>query len=74
MDGHRTMILIVGFTCPPTIHFKFITKCDEVFWTEDLIDETTKGLHDSYTIPKASMCSKGRAVASMRQDEAVASS
>ena len=23
---------------------------DEVFWTEDLIQETTKGLHDSYTI------------------------
>ena len=22
------MILIIGFTCPPTIHFKFITKCD----------------------------------------------
>ena len=22
------MILILGFTCPPTIHFKFITKCD----------------------------------------------
>ena len=24
--------------------------CDEVFWTEDLIEETTKRLHDSYTI------------------------
>ena len=23
---------------------------DEVFWTEDLIEETTKGLQDSYTI------------------------
>ena len=23
---------------------------DEVFWTEDLIEETTKGLHYSYTI------------------------
>ena len=23
---------------------------DEDFWTEDLIQETTKGLHDSYTI------------------------
>ena len=23
------MILIIGFTCPPTIHFKFITKCDK---------------------------------------------
>ena len=23
---------------------------DEVFWTEDLIEETTKRLHDSYTI------------------------
>ena len=25
---------------------------DEVFWTEDLMEETTKGLHDSYTIPE----------------------
>ena len=39
--------------------FIFLTKSvrssslcvrDEVFWTEDLIEETTKGLHDSYTI------------------------
>ena len=28
------MILIIGFTCPPTIHFKFITKCDSVFITK----------------------------------------
>ena len=20
--------MIIGFTCPPSIHFKFITKCD----------------------------------------------
>ena len=26
------MILIVGFTCRPTIHFKFITKCDSLFY------------------------------------------
>ena len=25
------MILIIGLTCPPTIHFKFITKCDSLF-------------------------------------------
>ena len=37
--------------------FIFLTKSasslcarDEVFWTEDLIEETTKRLHDSYTI------------------------
>ena len=23
------MILIIGFTCPPTMHFKFITKCNK---------------------------------------------
>ena len=23
------MILIIEFTCPPTIHFKFIAKCDK---------------------------------------------
>ena len=27
------MTLITGFTCPPTIYFKFITKCDSVFIT-----------------------------------------
>ena len=27
-----------------------INVSDEVFWTEDLIEETTKGLYDSYTI------------------------
>ena len=26
------MVLIVGFTCPPTIHFKFVTKYDSVFY------------------------------------------
>ena len=28
----RLLILIVGFTCLPTIHFKFITKCDSLFY------------------------------------------
>ena len=23
------MILIIGFSCPPTVHFKFITKCNK---------------------------------------------
>ena len=26
------MILVIGFTCPPSIHFKFITKCDSLFY------------------------------------------
>ena len=26
------MILIIGYTCPPTIHFKFITKCDNCYY------------------------------------------
>ena len=26
------MILIIGFTCPPTIHFKFITKYDNCYY------------------------------------------
>ena len=26
------MVLIIGFTCPTTIHFKFITKCDRFFY------------------------------------------
>ena len=28
------MTLITGFTCPPTIYFKFITKCDSFFITK----------------------------------------
>ena len=26
------MTLIIGFACPPTILFKFITKCDSFFY------------------------------------------
>ena len=26
------MILIIGFTCPPTIHFKVIKKCDKCYY------------------------------------------
>ena len=26
------MILIIGFTCPRTIHFEFITKCDKCYY------------------------------------------
>ena len=26
------MILIIGFTCPPTIYFKFITKCGKCYY------------------------------------------
>ena len=26
------MIPIIGFTCPPTVHFKFITKCDNCYY------------------------------------------
>ena len=26
------MTLITGFTCPPTIYFKFITKCDKCYY------------------------------------------
>ena len=26
------MTLITGFTCPPTIYFEFITKCDKCYY------------------------------------------
>ena len=29
------MILIIGFTCPSTIHFKFITECASVITKRD---------------------------------------
>ena len=28
----RSWTLITGFTCPPTIYFKFITKCDKCYY------------------------------------------
>ena len=28
----RMITLITGFTCSPTINFKFITKCDSFFY------------------------------------------
>ena len=36
------MIVISGFTCPPTIHFKFITKCDGLFHYKVLWSVITK--------------------------------
>ena len=33
---------------PPPGPYAYVR--DDVFWTEDLIEETTKRLHDSYTI------------------------
>ena len=49
------MILIIGYTCPPTIHFKFITKCDSLFyykvrWSAII----TK--YDSFFITKCDKC------------------
>ena len=26
------IMIVVGFTCPPTVHFKFITKCDKCYY------------------------------------------
>ena len=27
-----SLMILAGFTCPVTIHFKFITKCDSLFY------------------------------------------
>ena len=40
------MILIIGFTCPPTIHFKFITKCDKWYYkVREVLQSTTFQLY-----------------------------
>ena len=35
------MILIIGLTCPLTIHFKFITKCDDYYKVRQNIRDFT---------------------------------
>ena len=55
------MILITGFTCPPTIYFKFITKCtsvitkcDSFFYYKVRWSVVTKC--DSFFITKCDKC------------------
>ena len=40
------MILIIGLTCPPTIRFKFVAKCDRFLITKC----------DSFFITKCNKC------------------
>ena len=40
------VILIIGFTCPPTIHLKFITKCDKCYYkAREVLQSTTLQLY-----------------------------
>ena len=48
------MTLITGFTCPPTIYFKFITKCDSYFYYKVRWSVITKC--DSFFITKCDKC------------------
>ena len=48
------MTLITGFTCPPTIYFKFITKCDSFFNYKVRWSVITKC--DSFFITKCDKC------------------
>ena len=48
------MTLITGFTCPPSIYFKFITKCDSFFYYEVRWPVITKC--DSFFIKKCDKC------------------
>ena len=48
------MTLITGFTCPPTIYFKFITKCDSFFYYKVRWSVITKC--DSFFITKCDRC------------------
>ena len=49
------MILIIGFTCPPTIHFKFITKCDKCYYKVRQVLQSATILLQSAT--EHSLCS-----------------
>ena len=48
------MTLITGFACPPTIYFKFITKCDSFVYYKVRWSVITKG--DSFFITKCDKC------------------
>ena len=48
------MTLITGFTCPPTICFKFITKCDKCYYKVRQLFFITKC--DSFFITKCDKC------------------
>ena len=48
------MTLITGFTCPPTIYFKFITKCDKCYYKVRQLFFITKC--DSFFITKCEKC------------------
>ena len=49
VTGKETKVVFIFLTNSSRSQYS-LCVCDEVFWTEDLIEETTKGLHDSYTI------------------------
>ena len=49
------MIPIIGFTCPPTVHFKFITKCDKCYYKVRQVLQSATILLQSATV--LSLCS-----------------
>ena len=47
------MTLITGFTCPPTIYFEFITKCDKCYYkVRQVLQSVTILLQSATGIPK----------------------
>ena len=63
------MTLITGFTCPLTIYFKFITKCDKCYYkvrqlfyykVRQLLQSVTILLQSATGIPKCDDCYKVR--------------
>ena len=44
------MTLINGFTCPPTIYFKFVTKCDKCYYKVRQVLQSVTILLQSATI------------------------
>ena len=54
MDGRRTRKSNNKYHCPVTIHFKFITKCDSLFYYKMRWSVITK--YDSFFITKCYKC------------------
>ena len=54
MRGLTGVVVVAGFTGPPTIHFKFITKCDNLLYYKVRWSLISKC--DSFFITKCDKC------------------
>ena len=60
------MALITGFSCPPTIYFKFITKCDKCYYkVRQVLQSVTILLQSATIITKCDSTEAARVTATL---------